>query len=65
MEHNTPTPRNIFELINLNVVDMSRDFVVMAQKLDTLTYKIDSIVSALYPPTFDAPKTEDADEDEE
>jgi hypothetical protein len=35
-------PRSIFEAINLNVVDMSKDLVAIAQK-------IDAIHAALYP----------------
>lgn len=35
-------PRNIFEVINQNIVDLSQDMVVMFQK-------VDAIYSALYP----------------
>ena len=35
-------PRNIFELINQNIVDMSQDVVLLAEK-------VDAIYNALYP----------------
>ena len=35
-------PRNIFELINQNIVDMSQDMVLLAEK-------VDAIYNALYP----------------
>ena len=41
---NTPTnqPRNIFEVINQNLVDLSQDLMIMFAK-------VDSIYNALYP----------------
>lgn len=38
----TPQPRNIFEVINQNIVDLSQDMVIMFQK-------VDAIYNALYP----------------
>ena len=35
-------PRNIFELINQNIVDMSQDMVLLAEK-------VDAIYNSLYP----------------
>lgn len=35
-------PRNIFEVINQNIVDLSQDMVIMFQK-------VDAIYNALYP----------------
>lgn len=37
-----PQPKNIFELINQNIVDMSQDMVFLAEK-------VDAIYNALYP----------------
>lgn len=37
-----PIPRNIFEVINQNIVDLSQDMVIMFQK-------VDAIYNALYP----------------
>jgi hypothetical protein len=36
------TPKNIFELINLNIVDLSKDLVALANK-------VNEIHAALYP----------------
>jgi hypothetical protein len=35
-------PKNIFEVINLNIVDLSKDIVILAEK-------INAIYDALYP----------------
>lgn len=37
-----PIPRNIFEVINQNIVDLSQDMVIMFQK-------VDAIYNAFYP----------------
>lgn len=49
-------PRNIFEVINQNVVDMSQDNVAMFElvkgidaKIDRLSERIEMIYAALYP----------------
>ncbi len=42
-------PKNIFELINQNIVDMSKDVVSMYDKIETMESKIDAIYDALYP----------------
>lgn len=59
MENETkqqPQPRNIFEAINKNIVDMSQDNVAMfemlqsmAAKFEQTAAKIDEIHAALYP----------------
>lgn len=48
------SPRNIFELINQNVVDLSKDVVILFEK-------VDAIYKALYPelPEPDVPGAED------
>lgn len=37
-------PKNIFEVINLNIVDLSKDIVILGEK-------INAIYDALYPDT--------------
>ena len=49
MGNTEPKPRNIFELINMNVVDMSKDLVLMHEKIDKLECMMQSIYDALYP----------------
>ena len=49
MEHVEPKPRNIFELININVVDMSKDLVLLHEKIDKIECVMQSIYDALYP----------------
>ena len=49
MENTEPKPRNIFELINMNVVDMSKDLVLMHEKIDKLECMMQAIYDALYP----------------
>lgn len=59
MENETkqqPQPRNIFEAINKNIVDMSQDNVAMfemmrgmAEKFDQMAVKVEQIHAALYP----------------
>lgn len=41
-ENKQPTPRNIFEVINTNIVDLSKDVV-------TLYDMVEKIYAALYP----------------
>lgn len=48
MGNTEPKPRNIFELINVNVVDMSKDLVLMHEKIDKLECMMQSIYDALY-----------------
>lgn len=43
-------PRNIFEAINMNVVEMSQDLVEAYKRLDAMQEKLDMIYDALYPP---------------
>lgn len=49
MGNTEPKPRNIFELINVNVVDMSKDLVLMHEKIDKLECMMQAIYDALYP----------------
>lgn len=42
-------PQNIFELINQNIVDLSKDVVAMFDKVDAMFNKVDAIYKALYP----------------
>lgn len=44
-------PRNIFEAINQNIVDLSQDMVIMFQK-------VDAIYNALYPAPTTAEPTD-------
>lgn len=43
-------PKNIFELINVNVVDMSKDLVVIHNQIQEMKQQINAIYCALYPP---------------
>jgi hypothetical protein len=49
MENTEPKPRNIFELINMNVVDMSKDLVLLHEKIDKIECVMQGIYDALYP----------------
>jgi hypothetical protein len=49
MENTEPKPRNIFELINMNVVDMSKDLVLLHDKIDKIECVMQAIYDALYP----------------
>jgi hypothetical protein len=49
MENKEPKPRNIFELININVVDMSKDLVLLHEKIDKIECVMQAIHDALYP----------------
>jgi hypothetical protein len=49
MENTEPKPRNIFELINMNVVDMSKDLVLLHEKIDKVECVMQAIYDALYP----------------
>lgn len=42
-------PKNIFELINVNVVDMSKDLVVIHDQIHEMRQQINAIYRALYP----------------
>ena len=42
-------PRNIFELINMNIVDMSQDIVSLAAMVQDINAKVNAIYAALYP----------------
>ena len=42
-DNKQPQPRNIFEVINQNIVDLSQDMVLLFQK-------VNEIHAALYPP---------------
>lgn len=42
-------PKNIFELINMNVVDMSKDLVVIHDQIQEMKQQINAIYRALYP----------------
>ena len=42
-------PKNIFELINVNVVDMSKDLVVIHDQIQEMRQQINAIYCALYP----------------
>ena len=57
-----PQPRNIFECINQNIVDLSQDMVALYQKMETMEAKIDAIYMALYPSqTLSEPDASGAD----
>jgi hypothetical protein len=49
MENTEHKPRNIFELINMNVVDMSKDLVLLHKKIDKVECVMQAIYDALYP----------------
>lgn len=49
MENTEPKPRNIFELINMNVVYMSKDLVLLHEKIDKVECVMQAIYDALYP----------------
>lgn len=56
-------PKNIFELINMNVVDMSKDLVLVHTELQEMKQQINAIYSALYPqelPNADGEVLEDS-----
>ena len=56
-------PKNIFELINVNVVDMSKDLVLVHTELQEMKQQINAIYSALYPqelPNADGEVLEDS-----
>lgn len=56
-------PKNIFELININVVDMSKDLVLVHTELQEMKQQINAIYSALYPqelPNADGEVLEDS-----
>lgn len=56
-------PKNIFELINMNVVDMSKDLVLVHIELQEMKQQINAIYSALYPqelPNADGKVLEDS-----
>ena len=42
-------PKNIFELINVNVVDMSKDLVLVHKEVQEMKQQINAIYCALYP----------------
>lgn len=50
-------PRNIFEAINQNIVDLSQDMVLLFQK-------VDEIHAALYPPIIAEPDVPGAETEE-
>lgn len=56
-------PKNIFEVINQNIVDMSKDVVSMYDKIDSMENKIDAIYNALYP-KISEPNASGAEENE-
>ena len=56
-------PKNIFELINMNVVDMSKDLVVIHDQIQEMKQQINAIYRALYPqelPNADGEVLEDS-----
>lgn len=56
-------PKNIFELINVNVVDMSKDLVLVHNELQEMKQEINAIYRALYPqelPNADGEVLEDS-----
>jgi hypothetical protein len=56
-------PKNIFELINVNVVDMSKDLVVIHDQIQEMRQQINAIYRALYPqelPNADGEVLEDS-----
>jgi hypothetical protein len=61
METQTPRPRNIFDLINLNVYEMSQDLCAVALRLEQMEATLKDIRTALYP----QPETEEIQADEQ
>lgn len=57
-------PQNIFELINVNVVDMSKDLVSLYDRVTAMEEKVNLIYLALYPPVEQPNATGDAPEEE-
>jgi hypothetical protein len=56
-------PKNIFELINVNIVDMSKDLVLVHNELQEMKQEINAIYRALYPqelPNADGEVLEDS-----
>lgn len=56
-------PKNIFELINVNVVDMSKDLVLVHTEIQEMKQEINAIYRALYPqelPNADGEVLEDS-----
>lgn len=53
-------PKNIFEVINLNVAAVAQDVAYLCKKTTELEQKIDAIYSALYPPQEQPNATGDA-----
>lgn len=64
MENTEPKPRNIFELINMNVVDMSKDLVLLHEKIDKVECVMQAIYDALYPQELPNADGEVLEEDE-
>ena len=64
MENTEPKPRNIFELINMNVVDMSKDLVLLHEKIDKIECVMQAIYDALYPQELPNADGEVLEEDE-
>lgn len=50
MQQSKQQPRNIFELINMNIVDMSQDIVSMAGMIQDIYGKVNALYGAFYPP---------------
>lgn len=59
-----PQPRNLFELINMNVVDMSKDLVSLYDRVSAMEEKINMIYLALYPPMEEPNATGDVPTEE-
>lgn len=58
-----PHPRNIFECINQNVVDLSQDVVQLYNRVDAIDAKIIAIYDALYPSVESVPNADGAIEE--
>lgn len=56
-ENKQQQPRNIFEAINQNIVDLSQDVVLLFKK-------VDEIHAALYPPMITEPDVPGTETDE-
>mgnify|MGYP003306114310 FL=1 len=59
-----PQPRNLFELINVNVVDMSKDLVSLHDRVVSMEEKVNMIYLALYPPMEEPNATGDVPTEE-
>lgn len=43
-------PRNIFEVMSLNIIALAQDIAYLCQRTNEIEKRIDAIYQALYPP---------------